>query len=342
MFQRIVVPLDGSARAEQAIPIAARIAQFNGGSLVLLRVVTASLEFAWYSMGAVGTMAQNIDADIAKATRDLTTVAQSADLTGIATSIEVLPGEPALSIFSIAHSSQADLIVMCSHGETGLRRWLLGSVAQKVARHSPIPVLIVHEGAALLPTLRREGGRPLRLLVPLDGSAVAEAALAPAAQLCRALSAPAGGVLHLVRVLPLPPTERETPDTEKDSVRSEISAEARAFAVSEATTYLQRISQQLRAGEGAEETRSGIQVTTAVILHSDIAATVLRIAENGEEPDELAAGIPFEGDDVIAMATHGRGGLGRWLVGSVAERVLEGTRLPLLIVRPQQAEKKQE
>ncbi|HYU72342.1 MAG TPA: universal stress protein, partial [Ktedonobacteraceae bacterium] len=204
MFKRILVPLDGSARAERALPVAASLARASGGSIVLLRAVTSPIDFAWYAMESPIAMQEGIEADIARATDYLASVAGSSELAGIEIKTEVLPGAPALSIFPVARAFQADLIVMCSHGYTGRTRWILGSVSQKVARHSPVPVLVLREDGSVPVNLHPDGMRSVRVLVPLDGSSLAEAALAPAAQLSAALSAPARGALHVARVLRLP------------------------------------------------------------------------------------------------------------------------------------------
>lgn len=324
MFQRIVVPLDGSPRAEQAIPVAARIIRNTGGSIVLLRVVTSPIDYAWYSMEpALRTMDQAIEFDIARATEYLATLVQSNDLVGIETKTEVLSGEPALTIFAVARENHADLIVMCSHGETGLKRWILGSVSQKVARQSALPVLVLREGTHFSP----HEGRPLRILVPLDGSPVAEAALAPAATLSTALSAPVPGALHLLHVLPNPLLE--------DEKRNEMIVAERMYAVSEAKTYLKTVEQQLHVGEREHVKSLNVTITSSVVRDTDIASTLIRVAENDEEIGEEE---DFQGCDMIAMATHGRSGLGRWVMGSVTERVLGATKLPLLIVRPHKTE----
>src|ERR1700694_936410 len=150
MFKHILVPLDGSMRAESAIPVAARIARASGGSVLLLRVVTAPIDFAWYSMESPIGMQGVLDADIDNATAYLAKIAEMEVLAGVETKREVIPGNPALTIKSVTRSSKTDLIVMCSHGETGFKRWMLGSIAQKVARFSPVPVLVLREGGTPL------------------------------------------------------------------------------------------------------------------------------------------------------------------------------------------------
>lgn len=320
MFKTILVPLDGSTRAEQALPVAARLARTSGGSIVLLRVVTAPIDLAWYSLESGTSMQEAVDEEIARAKEYLTTLTKLAVLDRVATKTEVLPGEPALTIFPVAHSCQADLIVMCSHGDTGFKRWMLGSVSQKVARHSPIPVLILGEGAGGPTALHPEGGaRAVRVMVTLDGSHFAEAALVPAAYLSAALSTPTQGQLHLARVLRVPNYVRSA-SPEVDQV------------IANAQEYLKKIEQQFSEGELAS---LNLQVTSSVSLETDIAGALISLVEDGAKGEN---GEWVEPGDAIAMATHGRGGLERWVLGSVTERVLGATRLPLLIVRPRKVE----
>lgn len=323
MFKTILVPLDGSTRAEQALPVAARIARNSGGSIVLLRVVTAPIDFAWSLMESPTVMQEAIDEDIAKAKEYLTTITALAVLDGISIKTKVLPGNPALTIFPVAHSAHADLIVMCSHGETGFKRWMLGSVSQKVAHHSPIPVLILREGAGGPTNLHPEGTRSVRVMVTVDGSPFAETALTPAAYLSASLSAPAQGELHIAQVLRIPDFTRGS-SPEVDQV------------IAGAQEYLKRIEQQFNEGEFAS---LNLSVTSSVSIETDIAGALISLAEDGAEGEN---GEQVERCDVIVMATHGRGGPQRWVLGSVTERVLGATRLPLLIVRPQNIEVKHE
>ncbi len=321
MFQKILVPLDGSKRAEQALPVAARVARSTGASLVLLRVVTAPIDFAWYSMESPGMMQAALEADLEKAKEYLDGLIASEALQGITTSREVIPGEPAHSIFPVAEEQHADLIIMCSHGDTRVRRWALGSTSQKIARHSPIPVVILRQGTGTLSNLHPEGVRPVRIMVTLDGSELAEATLEPAALLSAALSAPVHGELHLTRVLPI------APDSVYDGFKDLITAE-RERMVAGAKAYLQSVTQRFKEGELA---KLQLTITSSVIIGNDVADTLISIAESGEETEKISA------SDVIAMATHGRSGPQRWVLGSITERVLSVTKLPLLIVRPARA-----
>ena len=203
MFHHILVPLDGSFRAEQALPVAARLARASGGTLTLLKVVTAGIDMDLRPMELTKRAELSQEADVARAQEYLAQVASSDDLKGIDVRTEVLTGTPAQAILLFAQLQPVDLLVMCSHGTTGIKRWLLGGVAEKVAHHATFPVLLLHEGGPALVGTPPHAEGPLRVLVPLDGSVLAKAALVPAAQLVAALAAPGPAELHLTRVVAL-------------------------------------------------------------------------------------------------------------------------------------------
>lgn len=322
MFKRILVPLDGSALAEQAVPTAGRIARATGGSVVLLRVVLPPVDYGYgpYMLRPAFTVNdQGVQEALEVATHYLEQVATSSYLAGVETEVVAQPGSAAEKIFSAVDAKNIDLIVMCTHGDTGLKRWVLGSVAQKVARHAPVPVLILHHHTTIAgphPYLER----PLRVLVPLDGSELAKAALKPAAQLAADLAAPGQGAIHLVRVVKL--------DTLPGEVLDPVTKE---HLLHKAKTYLASVAGHMREGIAAE---LKLAVTWSVALDTDAADAIIRVAENGEDAEGAGA---FGRCNFIAVATHGRGGLQRWTMGSVAERVLVGTTLPVFIVRPQSA-----
>ena len=321
MFQRILVPLDGSKRAESVIPVAANIARATGGSLLFLRVVNVSPAYTFYT-GEPFVLPQEIpttDHQTAFASVYLADKTQAEELSGIAIQTKVLTGIAPQQILLCMEEQAIDLVVMCSRGETGLKRWALGSVAQKIIRHSSAPVLVLHESAGLLSNQHPAGPRPVRILVALDGSMLAETALKPAAALSAALSAPEKGVLHLVHILPLP---------EPTSAVEAIS-DARQLDLSVGRTYLRSTVEawQEEPGQTAAPT-----LETSVVVHPDVAESIIRTAEDGLPATEETAAR--DACDVIALATHGRSGLARWMMGNIAERVLDGTRLPLLVVHP--------
>ena len=154
----------------------------------------------------------------------------------------------------------------------------------------------------------------------LDGSSHAKTAIEPAANLIAALAAPAQGALHLTRVVK--PVASD--DEEKDP-------EGREHFMHKAKRYLSSTVEHLREGLVAPAVADlKVPVTWSVAVDTDVASALIRVAENGEDAE--GAGV-FGGCDLIAMATHGSGGIQRWAMGSITERVLGATKLPLLIVR---------
>jgi len=333
MFKRILVPLDGSELAERAIPVAARIARASSGTIVFVRVVLPPVEFGTY------TVEQEHVIDLKPSAFErrlneaesylLSTVNIHADvLAGIATDNGITIGAAAPEIFSTARQEEVDLIVMYSHGESGLKRWAFRSIAQEAVRHSPVPVLVLHEHG--MPLRVPDAAHPLRVLVPLDGSALAETALEPAIELLKTwTSAPAevGGELHLLQVVDVPPPygKFRSQAYVTDGLLDEVKHEAQ--------TYVKTVADRLHAGSLAE---SQVNITSGIYVKTDVAGTIVRLAEHAENAEHS------DGYDLIAMATHGRSGLLRLVMGSVTEHVLDATKLPLLMVRPAQPKTQQE
>lgn len=323
MFKRILVPLDGSGRAEQALPIAARLARASGGSIFLVRVV--STEPAHLPTAHKPILTQTVGvADRALAESYLRGVTESELLTGIPVQTRVLVGLVSSSLLAVAADEHADIIVMCSHGYTGVKHWwLLGSVANNLARYSQVPVLILREGGSI-PAQRHPGEPPLRVLVPLDGSDYAKAALVPAAYLAAYLAAPGRGALHLTHVVqPVHNTHGPTGTAHN--------AEDTRAALNMAREYLHTVINHLRdRSEYPVIADLNLEITSSVIIDEDIEQGILRVAENIRNSEGVEA---FGGCDAIAMTTHGQSGLQHW-VGSVTERILHISPFPLLVVRP--------
>lgn len=319
MYKRILVPLDGSIRAERAITVAGRIAQASGGSVILARVVSKRSGL-WPSVAPQTTLVQQILADdLAEAEGYLSVAAASPDLQGVATETLVRFGPTVASILAVADSAQADLIVLCSHGYTGITRRIMGSVAEKLAREAPVPVLVLREGGPT-PGAAYPDTHPLRALIPLDGSADAKAALEPAAYLVAALAGSASGELHLVRVV--------------QPVGASSDEGGMLTTSQKARGYLSATAEHIREGLVAPAVaQHNLAVSWSVAVDSYVAEKLIRVAENSEAIEEGGALADF---DVIALATHGRDGWQRWVMGSVTEHILLGTKLPLLIVPPQE------
>ncbi len=322
MVKRILVPLDGSALAERAIPVAARIVRASAGSMLFLRVVSTASEFGVYMNDPSLLMREAIEEDLSAANDYLTEISKSQTLAGIKIDSGIFTGSAALQIVDIARTQSIDLIVMCSHGEAGIKRWVMGSVAHKVVRHSSIPILVLRDSGEKSANLYQEREKSLRVLVTLDGSPLAEMALEPAVQLATQLAAPGKCHLNLLRVVDLP--NRYGGWRSLTYIDTNMLQQARQAT----EDYMDLIADRVRANVPDS---AGLTVTTSVRFEMDIPGRIARVAEHGDDGEEDIGGY-----DLVAMATHGRGAIPRWALGSVTERVLDSTRLPLLIVRPQE------
>lgn len=314
MFTTILVPLDGSIRAEAALPVAACIARRTGATLVLVRVISVVTE-AWPAILTSNPLLAEavVETDLTEVTEYLERIAASPELAGIPTKMIIQHGPPAPTLLNVIDLSQSDLIVLCRHGASGMARWMMGSVAEKIALYASVPVFIVHEDGSHKGRSLSAIAQPLRMLVPLDGSTFAQAALEPGAALLTALAAPGQRVaLHLASVIKPSSTD-----------------------ILRAKGMLNQTASQLQEGSLVSIiAQQHIPVTWSVLQETDVASALLRVAERGEDTE--GAGV-FGGCDLIALSTHGRGGFQRWVIGSVAQRVLATTTRPILLVHPTKA-----
>ncbi len=321
MFKRILVPLDSSPRAEKALAVAARVARVSDGTIVLLQVVSIPATYTPYIYGP--DMAQSpmyaqqlIDIEQANAEKYLAEIAKLDTLAGINVEITVIPGTAGMTIIDTVREEHIDLIVMSSHGETGIKRWALGSVAQHVSRHSSVPVLVLREDGTAPTSAFPDRLRPLRsiiALVALDGSKMAEATLEPAANLVAALATPSQGTLILSTVV---------------NRQSDRNKPGKEDVLGEARKYLVGVAERL---QGDELGKLNLVIEWSIEDSKDVADALIKAAESGISTE---CSHEFSGCDLIAIATHGRGGMQRLMMGSVTERVLGATKLPMLIVRP--------
>jgi len=291
LFETIVLPLDGSEPSESAIPYAAALAELTSAPIVVIHVLEEMHpvfdarrgEVVWISpdQSRVELEAPELLAEpIGRLRNDGLTVRAVFRL-----------GDPDAEILAEVERWPAPLIVMASHGRGGLKRLLLGSVADRVVREAPAPVLVV---PAASPSEQPVRVRFRTLLVPLDGSPLAEHALPAGMELARL--ARAG--LTLVRVV----------DTHKGLAGGD---EPEQFE-REAEAYLRQKAETLA---GPPE------------------RTILWQVLSGEPGEQLRRFITARQPDLVVMVTRGRGGLGRWLLGSVAEDLLTSRAAPLLLLR---------
>ena len=309
MFTRILVPLDGSDRAEQAIPVAARIARAANGTVILVQVTTFPSNF--FTEGKYPSQIYSedlIEEGKALAANYLYNVSKKPELVDLKTETRVEYGDAAQSILAAVEPLEVDLIVMCSHGYTGFKRWALGSVARKIIPHSSVPVLVLRDGGSTLVA------KPVYALVALDGSPVSEEVLAPVIQLMAALAPSEEKTLHLTHVVELPLTYGRI------GIHAYVN-QMREEAKHLSQGYLAAVAERLTHGDV-----SGLTVTTSLAVNVDVAEALVQVVQQ-----QLLAGGHF---DLVAMATHGRSGLQRLLMGSMTDHVMSATKLPMLVVHP--------
>jgi nucleotide-binding universal stress UspA family protein len=215
----------------------------------------------------------------------------------------LLDGIAADSIRERAQATGSDLIVMTTHGRGPLSRFWLGSVADQLVRRSPVPILLVHPSSGA-PDLTSDTVL-LRILIPLDGSELAEQILQPAIDLGRLMDAdytllrvvePVGSVAYDAPMYVLPSDARRADQDHR-----------------EAQVYLERVAERFR--------RQSLSVRIRVLTSPHPATSII---------DEGMT----DGAQLIALQTHGRRGLARILLGSVADKVVRGASMPVLVFRP--------
>lgn len=304
MFTRILVPLDQSSLAEQATGVAAAIARASQGEVALV----LAHEMAAYD-GFLDSSWR--DAKTPEETTYIRTTAEElAKGANVSVSGTVLTGRAVDVICRRAREVGADLIVMTSHGRTGLSRAWMGSVADGVMRHSPVPVLMLRSSEK---KRDKEESRHLfkKILVPLDGSTTSSAIFPAAAAMARC----GGGSLLLARVvrpIPLYILESAMPSYSTALTDPEATRQAEETVQKELVELAQRLEQEEK-----------LVVETKVIVADHVAAGILDLARASDA-------------DLIAMTTHGRGS-SRLMMGSVADKVLRGSGLPLLLLHPKYA-----
>ena len=306
IYKHILVPLDGSELAEKAIQPALRVANSmaereggktgDGVRLVLLRVVSPVMLVAADPLLYDEMTRLNIDE--AQAYLNTVLIALPAGDAQIET--RVLSGPPADSIVLFAEDNQVDLIIMSSHGRTGSSRWVYGSVAEKVLHHAPCATVIIRSHVSI------EMFQNRKILVPLDGSPLAERALEPALSLAKAVDSDVI-LLRVVTGRDVVPEALTPTGDNLDPETNELTASER----DEAEAYLQSIFRD----RPNQHLFFDVQTTTG-----DIAEAIVAYVEKHHV-------------DLIVMSSHGRSGLGRWLHGSVAEKVLRGADCATMIIR---------
>ncbi len=288
MFNKILVPLDGSKLAEQAFPYVVELARAFGSKVVLVGVCESEeTEDGQACRLYIKNEAKQLRKSMKSSTASVRTV--------------VLMGKPAQKILDYAEQNNISLIIISTHGRSGIAPWSLGSTLQKVLHRVDIPLIIVR--AKEPPEGPARGGLFSRVLMPLDGSERGEAALPYVVELTRQLESEVillqviepGRHVHTMRGLEHIPFK----DRDMDSMKTT------------AQNYLDGVKARL--------------VGTKATIRSEV-----RIGDSFHEIMKLTSETDCR---LIAMASHGHSGIEAWVHGSVTYKVLQASNIPLLVVR---------
>ncbi len=295
MFKHLLVPLDGSSLAEAILPAARSLSIHLGTWVTLLHVVEPSAPATIHGDRHLGNAAE--------AQNYLTRIARQFEEAGVHVDwhVDVVErGDVAKTIFAHTGEFHADLVMLTSHGESGLRGIVFGSIAQQVLQSGRVPVFM----------LRPESARPEfaleRILVPLDSSALYE----PALDLAADLAVRYGARLHLVVVVPTMGTL--SPERAATGVLLPSSTKAILdLAQGGAVEYLQKKVNEYKA--------RGLSIS-AEVERGATAPKILEVAQRASV-------------DLFVIATHGRAGLDAFWQGSVTPKILSRAKAPVLLLR---------
>jgi nucleotide-binding universal stress UspA family protein len=299
MTDRILVALDGSAFAEQALPYATLLAQRCSMDLLLAQavptIVTIGSPAAY--VGDPGWPDWDDIADEAEAY--LSRLQADVEAQGVQAEVAIVGGGAPAVLLDLARDPEVRLIVMATHGRSGPSRWVLGSVAEQVLRATPCPILLLTPKALASGTAERLNQR---VIVAMDGSPPSSSIATPVLALARCLNTP----ITLVRAIEPAVVYAMEVRAMFDAVHPRYLAER---AREGAWAQLQYLAEDWRA--------KGYTVDTMVDIR---------------RAPELITGHAAQQAGWIAMASHGRGGLGGLVLGSTALAVLQQATLPVLLV----------
>ena len=304
MFRRILVPLDGSKTAECALPYARTLAEQLAADVELFEVINFGDVAENVSAGTPEMILNNKNL-IRMQEEYLTQIAKS--FPNITTRWRIERGAASSIIIDAAAADRETLIIMASHGRSGIRRWLLGSVAEKVLRGTTTPLLLVRGSEQTL----AESKATLRsIVVPLDGSKLGELALASALELAHSLNIE----VVLLRAYEFAATAYYRADDYPSGAEAFIPnyAELVEETTREAREYLDTKIKEIGARESVR--------VRAKIIEGPAAERIIDFAGT-------TAG------SLIAMCTHGQSGLRRWMLGSVTEKVARHAQNPIFAVK---------
>jgi nucleotide-binding universal stress UspA family protein len=305
MYKKMLVPLDGSELAEVVFTYVKELAARLDTDVTLLHV----------SRPAGGGFTPMYEAYVERAAgmvkSQIQEVRKKVGGKAIKVQGEVVVGYPAEEVLRYAEEKKINLIVMATHGHSGVKHWAMGNVADKVLRASKIPVLLIRAGVADATPYDKWPTRTI--LAPLDGSEQAESVLPHVEALAKQRSIKPVEVVLLRVCEPHVVPSYYTPELPDTSLNwGEYMEQDMVRCKKEAEEYLAKLEKRFK------DIKVGVR--------SDILV--------GKAADEIVDYTNKNPFNLIVMTTHGRSGLSRWIYGSVAENVLQGVSVPLLLIRP--------
>ncbi len=311
MYTRILTPLDGSEASEHVLPYARALASSLSIPLTLLMAIEPDHPTISQLLNPTLHWHETESHRSEHAEGYLTSVASRLRGAGLTVDTITPRSEPATAIVEEAAKDPGTLIAMASHGRSGLARWWMGSVADKVLHMADNPLLLIRSRAHAPSS---QESTPDRLIVPVDGSELAEEILPHVVHLYRAMSLP----VELVRV-----TMSEAEYYQAMSMGLRVLPPTlpsfQSFSETmdgEAWQYLADVREKL--------TRLGVATVNGRLVQGSPADSIVDLASSGHS--------------LVVMTTHGRSGVGRMVLGSVAERVVRQSGGPVLLVRAHQSE----
>ncbi len=312
MYRTILVPLDGSPFGEAALPLALNLAHKAGAVLHLVHVMpplgTIYSEVPLYMDSALEQ--ELYEHQKTSHQEYLTRLArQLGEAAPVVVKTSLLSGDIPSQVQAQVAQTRADLVVMTTHGRGPMGRFWLGSVTDELVRKLPLPLLLVRPDEAVAsyepePLLRH-------ILIPLDGESLAEQIIEPVLDLGQLMDAD----YTLLRVIkPVFPVTYPLEGASMTEVAQSLVEQTQAIQTQierEASDYLEKIAAGLR--------KRGFKVVTRVEIEDKPALAILHQAQAA---------------DLVALCTHGRGGLTRLFLGSVADKVIRGGHFPVMVLRP--------
>jgi len=299
MYKKMLVPLDGSELSEVTFKYAKELAgRFAGLEVILLHVCAGD------EKGSIPLHRAYIESSAETIRSGASTGAGNRE---VKVRGELVTGSPADEILRYAEKNNIDLILMASHGRSGISRWAMGSVAYKVLRSARVPVLMVRAGiedAIILDKLPER-----RILVALDGTKSAEAILPLVEALARQWGIDVVQII-LIRICEPADISSDYP-SDMDITWEEHVEQENLKCKLVAGSYLAGVEKRFK--EAGFKVRSELPV--------------------GNPAHEIVASSVKNRANLIAMVIHGRSGISRWAYGNTAEEVMMGARTPILLVR---------